>query len=80
MGYIPFNSAPPPDSSLTISGKAADAKVVGDKINLLDNSINSLGSQLEKLKTIKTNDDGWVCLTLECGIKICYFKGRYGET
>lgn len=63
----------PPDSSLTISGKAADAKVVGDRIDLLS-------KQLEELKIIKTTSDGWVCLTLECGIKICYFKGRYGET
>ena len=38
---------PPPDSTLSISGKAADAKVVGDKINLIDSQISSLKSDLD---------------------------------
>lgn len=46
MGTIPLISTPPPDNTLSISGKAADAKVVGDKINLIDNQISSLKSDL----------------------------------
>lgn len=46
MGTIPSISTPPPDSTLSISGKAADAKVVGDKINLIDSQISSLKSDL----------------------------------
>lgn len=42
MGQIPNFGAPPPDSSLTVSGKAADAKVVGDKIDLLSSRIATL--------------------------------------
>lgn len=47
MGTIPSISTPPPDSTLSISGKAADAKVVGDKINLIDSQILSLKSDLD---------------------------------
>lgn len=32
------------------------------------------------LKTIKQTIGDWICLTLDCGIKIAYFKGRYGNT
>lgn len=46
MGTIPSISAPL-DSTLSISGKAADAKVVGDKINLINNQISSLKSDLD---------------------------------
>ena len=42
MGTIPSISTPPLDSTLSISGKAADAKVVGDKINLINGKINNL--------------------------------------
>ena len=46
MGTIPSISTPPPDTTLSISGKAADAKVVGDKINSLNNSITNLSNGL----------------------------------
>lgn len=46
MGQIPNFGAPPPDSSLTVSGKAADAKVVGDKFFALNNSITNLSNGL----------------------------------
>ena len=46
MGTIPSISTPP-DSTLSISGKAADAKVVGDKINSIDSQISSLKSDLD---------------------------------
>ena len=51
MGQIP-NFGAPPDSSLTVSGKAADAKVVGDKIDLLSSRIATLEDkeQFEILK------------------------------
>ena len=32
------------------------------------------------LKTTKQIIEDWTCLTLDCGIKIAYFKGRYGNT
>lgn len=64
---------PPPDSSLTVSGKAADAKVVGDKINTINEILSSL-------KTTKITSGDWTCITLDCGIKICFFRGRYGNT
>ena len=47
MGTIPSISIPPTDSTLSISGKAADAKVVGDRINLIDSQISSLKSDLD---------------------------------
>lgn len=50
MGQIPNFGAPPPDSSLTVSGKAADAKVVGDKINSLNNSIANLSNGLGRIQ------------------------------
>ena len=31
------------------------------------------------LKTTKQIIEDWTCLTLDCGIKIAYFKGRYGN-
>lgn len=73
MGQIPNFGAPPPDSSLTVSGKAADAKVVGDKINTINEALSAL-------KTTKITLGDWTCLTLDCGIKMCFFKGRYGNT
>ena len=42
MGQIPNFCAPPPDSSLTVSDKAADAKVVSDKINIINQILSSL--------------------------------------
>lgn len=41
MGQIP-NFGAPPDSSLTVSDKAADAKVVSDKINIINQILSSL--------------------------------------
>lgn len=32
------------------------------------------------LKTTKQIIEDWTCLTLDCGIKIAYFRGRYGNT
>ena len=51
MGQIPNFGAPPPDSSLTVSGKAADAKVVGDKFTSLNSTCTALASSLSSLKT-----------------------------
>lgn len=51
MGQIPNFGAPPPDSSLTVSGKAADAKVVGDKFSTLNNSINGISNSLSEFHT-----------------------------
>ena len=41
MGYIPSISTPPPDSTLSIAGKAADSKVVGDQISNLISSLDT---------------------------------------
>nr|DAH19314.1 MAG TPA: hypothetical protein [Bacteriophage sp.] len=50
---------PPPDSSLTVSGKAADAKVVGDKFTSLNSTCTALASSLRmantNLSTLKSN-------------------------
>lgn len=51
MGQIPNFGAPLPDSSLTVSGKAADSKVVGDKIDSLNSTAIALASSLSSLKT-----------------------------
>ena len=40
MGTIPSISAP--DSSLTISSKAADTKIVSDKIDKINSIVNNL--------------------------------------
>lgn len=72
MGQIP-NFGAPRQYSLTVSGKAADAKAVGDKIN----TINEI---LSPLKTTKITSGDWTCITLDCGIKMCFFKGQYGNT
>ena len=59
MGSIPSISTPPLDSTLSISGKAADAKVVGDKINSLNSSIINLSNGLPKtLEYIGSISDG----------------------
>ena len=58
MGQIPNFGAPPPDSSLTISGKAADAKVVGDKVNSLNNSITNLSNGLGGIQWHNTYMNG----------------------
>lgn len=55
MGQIPSFGAPPPDSSLTISGKAADAKVVGDKITSLSNSIDTINNSIISTNNTLTN-------------------------
>lgn len=71
MGQIPNFGAP--DSCLTVSGKAADAKVVGDKINIINQILFSL-------QTTKITSGDWTCITLDCGIKMCFFRERYGNT
>ena len=43
---------PPTDSSLTISGKAADAKVVGDKIDKINSIVNNLPILISQDKNI----------------------------
>ena len=68
MGRIP-NFGAPRQYSLTVSGKAADAKAVGDKIN----TINEI---LSPLKTTKITSGDWTCITLACGIKMCFSKGN----
>lgn len=60
MGQIPnFGAPPPPDSSLTVSGKAADAKVVGNKFTSLNSTCTALASSLRttntNLSTLKSN-------------------------
>ncbi len=42
---------PPPDSTLSIAGKAADSKVVGDKLSTLNNSINGINDSLSEFHT-----------------------------
>nr|DAT87629.1 MAG TPA: hypothetical protein [Caudoviricetes sp.] len=59
MGYIPSIGTPPPDSTLSIAGKAADSKVVGDKFTSLNSTCTALASSLRttnsNLSTLKTN-------------------------
>lgn len=55
MGYIPSIGASPPDSTLSVKGKAADSKTVGDKINSLSSTATALASSL---KTTNTNLTG----------------------
>lgn len=55
---------PPVDETLGTAGLAADAKTVGDRFT---NHI--------KKQTI----DGWTCLTLDCGVKVAYYYGNYGN-
>ena len=52
MGQIPNFGVPLPDSSLTISGKAADAKVVGDKIDKINSIVNNLPILISQDKNI----------------------------
>ena len=40
-GVYSFDQYPPPDSTLSIAGKAADSKVVGDQISNLTSSLNT---------------------------------------
>lgn len=54
------------DTSLTQTGIPADAKAVGDA--------------LENVKIKHEVIGDWNCLTLDCGIKIATFHGRYGNT
>lgn len=51
MGYIPSIGTFPPDSTLSVRGKAADSKVVGDKIDSLNSTATALASSLNSLKT-----------------------------
>ena len=73
MGNIPRTTPPPPDTSLNLSGVAADSKIVGDKINTINQILSSL-------QTTKITSGDWTCITLDCGIKMCFFRGRYGNT
>lgn len=41
MGNIPRTTPPPPDMSLSLSGVAADSKIVGDQISNLTSSLNT---------------------------------------
>lgn len=41
MGNIPRTTPPPPDTSLNLSGVAADSKIVGDQISNLTSSLNT---------------------------------------
>ena len=52
MGSIPSISTPLPDSTLSISGKAADAKVVGDKIDKINSIVNNLPILISQDKNI----------------------------
>lgn len=49
MGYIPFNSTPPPDSTLSVSGVAADSAVVGDRLAEIEKNQTNLNSTLSSL-------------------------------
>lgn len=49
MGYIPFNSTPPPDSTLSVSGVAADSAVVGDRFAEIEKNQANLNSTLNNL-------------------------------
>lgn len=44
MGNIPRTTPPPPDTSLSLSGVAADSKIVGDKFNNLPKTLEYIGS------------------------------------
>ena len=55
MGHISSIGIPPPDSTLSVRGKAADSKVVGDKIDSLNSTATALASSL---KTTNTNLTG----------------------
>lgn len=44
MGQIPNFGAPLPDSTLSIRGKAADSKAVGDKIDSLNSTVTAINS------------------------------------
>ena len=66
MGIVNKGIYTPPDKNLTIEGVAADAKAVGD----------ALENATSKTEII----DDWRCITLDCGIKIATFHGRYGST
>lgn len=63
MGSIPRVNTPPPVIDKTLSVEGAVADA------------KATGA----LKTIKQTIGDWICLTLDCGIKIAYFKGRYGS-
>lgn len=52
MGTIPSISTPPTDSTLCISGKAADAKVVGNKIDKINSIVNNLPILISQDKNI----------------------------
>ena len=43
MGNIP-RTTPPPDTSLSLSGVAADSKTIGDKFNSLPRTLEYIGS------------------------------------
>lgn len=64
MGSIPRVNTPPPVIDKTLSVEGAVADA------------KATGA----LKTIKQTIGDWTCLTLDCGIKIAYFRGRYGNT
>ena len=49
MGYIPFNSTPSPDSTLSVRGVAADSAVVGDRLAKIEENYINLNSTLNNL-------------------------------
>lgn len=59
MGYIPSIGTPPPDSTLSIRGKAADSKTVGDKLSTLNTSLSSTATALKSsVNSLNTNLTG----------------------
>ena len=49
MGYIPFNSTPSPDSTLSVRGVAADSAVVGDRLAKIEENYINLNDTLRSL-------------------------------
>lgn len=45
-------TTPPVDSSLTIAGAAADAKTVGDKLNIVDSSISDINNEIVNISGV----------------------------